>query len=191
MHVARSARAHDADEDLAGRLSRPSTPGPQASPAPEEAVQEERVPAYELAYGYRRGPCCWSRSQIVQVALHFSSLMRQAGRRMGQSARAIDTAHVPLSGHWRVWRRRRRRRRPRAARPRPRSRLRRSGCRQSLSRVQHTMTRRRRRRTWRAARPRGTMTTEAGPARLIWSRLQPAAEAPRLLVLGSSARPRG
>ena len=105
--------------------------------------------------------------QIVQVALDLSSVMQQVGRRRGQAARAFDTACVPLPGHWSVWRRRRRRRRLRAARLRPRLRLRRSGFRQSLSRVQHTM-RRRRRRTWRAARPRGTMTTEAGPASLIW-----------------------
>ena len=132
--------------------------------------------------------------QIVQVALdHFSvmldlfSVMQQVGRRKGQTARAIDTACVPLSGHWSVWRQRRQRRRLRAARLRPRLRLRRSGFRQSLSRVQHTMRRRRRRRTWRAARPRGTMMTEAGPASLIWPRLQPAAEAPWLLVTGLSA----
>ena len=63
-----SLHAHDANEDLAGRLSRPSTPGPQASPAPEEAVQEERFPAYELAYGYGRAP-----SRVSWVSMSFRS----------------------------------------------------------------------------------------------------------------------
>lgn len=154
-------------------------------------MQEERFPACELAYGYRRGPYCCSRPDCATCArLSYCNVasycMRQAGRRKGQYARDIDTAYVRPSGHWRVWRRRRRRRRPRAARPRPRSRLRPSGCRPSQSLVWHTPKRRRRRRAWRAAPRRGITTIEAGRASLSWPPLQPAPEAPWLLVLGIS-----
>ncbi|KAK9836982.1 hypothetical protein WJX81_004308 [Elliptochloris bilobata] len=50
-----AAGAGGVDEQYVMRLSRPLTPGPRASPAPQEAVEEgdARIPRHEPVYGYR------------------------------------------------------------------------------------------------------------------------------------------